>query len=121
MKGGLLNYNEGNGRRIRFLAKDEITSAPGTTFIEQYPYNLALGGNAALAIDHLFAPSTDFWDRSWIYCDHVVAAIHLESVQFGKRRRENSDVTFNAAVQTRGAQLDRCCRARRYPGSKSLA
>ena len=104
--GSLLNYNEGNGRRIRDDAKTEFpsrlqsgtSSDPATVFVETYPYDLVPGPNPAGAIDHLFTPSDNWWDRSWIFCDHVLAAIHLESLRFGKLRRTNSDNEFNAAV-----------------------
>jgi hypothetical protein len=104
--GSLLYYNEGNGRRIRDDAKTEFTSRPpsettsdpATVFVETYPYDLVPGVNPAGAIDHLFTPSDNWWDRSWIYCDQVLAAIHLESLRFGKLRRTNSDNEFNAAV-----------------------
>lgn len=102
--GALLNYNEGNARRIRDDAKNEFpsrlqtSSDPATFFAETYPYDLLPGPNPAGAIDHLFTPSDNWWDRSWIFCDHVLAAIHLESLRFGKLRRTNSDNEFNAAV-----------------------
>jgi hypothetical protein len=102
--GTLLNYNEGNGRRIRDDAKAEFPSRlptnpdPANFFVETYPYDLLPGPNPAAALDHLFTPSDNWWDRSWIFCDHVLAAIHLEALRFGKLRRTNSDNEFNAAV-----------------------
>lgn len=95
---GDLTYNEGNRRRIRAAAQSEFVPATGTGFIETYPYDLVPGAAPAQAIDHLFTPAEDWWDRSWIYCDHVLAAIHLESLRFGKLRREGNDNTFNSAV-----------------------
>jgi hypothetical protein len=96
--GTYLYYNEGNARRIRPAAATEFVSAAGTTFVQTYPYDLKPGGSPAAAIDHLFQASDDWWDRSWIYCDQVLAAIHLESLRFGKLRRTGNDTAFDAAV-----------------------
>jgi hypothetical protein len=96
--GRALYYNEGNGRRIRAAAATEFVPGTGTTFVQTYPYDLLPGGTPAAAIDHLFEPSPDWWDRSWIYCDQVIAAIHLESLRFGKLRRTGNDNAFDSAV-----------------------
>jgi hypothetical protein len=43
------------------------------------------------AIDSLMgdpaSPKTDYWDRAWMYCDHVIAALHIEALLFARRRR----------------------------------
>ena len=49
------------------------------------------------------------WNRAWLLCDHVVSAIHLESVLFGLRRPAtatnqplaSADDAFNALVALR--------------------
>lgn len=94
----LLTYN--GFHRIRNAAATEFVPAVGTTFAEKYPHDLVPGGSPATAVDHLFEPSADWWDRSWIYCDQVLAAIHVESLRFGKRRRTGNDNAFNAAVNS---------------------
>jgi hypothetical protein len=93
--GEVLYYNEGNKRRIRAAAQAEFVPASGA---DTYPYDLVPGTNPAQAIDDLFTPAEDWWDRSWIYCDHVLAALHIEALRFGKQRREGNDNTFNSAV-----------------------
>jgi hypothetical protein len=98
--GDNLYYNVDNGRRIRNAAAAGLVPALGLSFTETYPYDLLPGGNPAQVIDALFQPSDDFWDRSWIYCDHVLAALHIESLRFGKLRREGKDDTFNNAVNS---------------------
>jgi hypothetical protein len=35
----------------------------------------------------LFTRTSDFWGRAWMYCDHVICALHLEALRFGRRRR----------------------------------
>lgn len=98
--GSLLYYNEGNGSRIRAPAEPSFPNALGTDFVKTYPHDLLPGGTPATAIDRLFTASDDWWDRSWIYCDQVIAALHIESLRFGKLRRTGDDNAFNSAVNT---------------------
>jgi hypothetical protein len=65
------------------------------------------GRTPAQVIDDMFVPSPpnkweDWWGRTWMWCDHVVAAIHLEALLLGKRRREpvaaRKDDAFNAVA-----------------------
>jgi hypothetical protein len=96
--GGQLVYNEGNGMRIRNAAKAAFVTAsdPGE---DPYYYDvLPTVPDPAKALDDLFTPSTDYWDRSWIFCDHVIAALHMESLRFAKKRRLGDDSMFNAAI-----------------------
>lgn len=47
----------------------------------------------------LFHQTNDFWDRTWMYCDHVISALHMQSLRFGLRRRAGpavGDATFDA-------------------------
>jgi hypothetical protein len=57
-------------------------------------YNIDLqpvgGRTGAQAIDALFdttRPVTDRWERAWIWCDHTIAALHVEALLFALRRR----------------------------------
>ena len=43
---------------------------------------------------------TDRWTRCWLYCDHVIAALHFEALLFAMRRRDGSDTKFNDIVAT---------------------
>jgi hypothetical protein len=56
--------------------------------------------DAAAVIDNLFKPDTSWNGRSWLFCDHVISALHLESLLFAKRRRDPSgaDKKFNALM-----------------------
>lgn len=98
-----INYVEGNGRRIRTPADLAfVPAAPSEGDPNSYHYDfLPTTPDPAAAIDDLFTRSTDRWKRSWIFCDHVISAVHLESLRFGKKRRFNNDDLFNAAVQSR--------------------
>lgn len=78
-----------------------------------YPILLKPGGRAASAVFDDFIPSgmpvdasfEDFWQRSWIYCDHMIAALHLEALRFGHRRRTGSDADFDAACAAGDVKL----------------
>jgi hypothetical protein len=67
---------------------------------DTYIRNLTPATSAAAAIDSLFTPDPDWWGRSWLFCDHVLSALHIESLLFGLRRRTQppSDAAFNAVV-----------------------
>jgi len=64
-------------------------------------------GGGAAAIDALFdyhgIPRTDVWTRSWLWCDHVIAACNIEALLFGLRRRlADGEDRFNALVDGTG-------------------
>jgi hypothetical protein len=46
-------------------------------------------------VEFLFTPKTDFWDRSWLYCDQVGSLVNLEALWFGLKRRTKDDKAFN--------------------------
>src|SRR5690606_25971580 len=48
----------------------------------------------AEAVDLLFQTKANWWDRSWFFCDHVLAALQVEGLLFGLRRRGQLSV-FN--------------------------
>jgi hypothetical protein len=50
---------------------------------------------SAAAIDPKFE---DFFERNWMYCDIMLAALHLEGFRFSRLRRTGSDNDFNAAT-----------------------
>jgi hypothetical protein len=49
----------------------------------------------AQVIDLVFRSHVDWWERTWIWCDHTIAALHLESLLHAIRRRTGSDAEFN--------------------------
>jgi hypothetical protein len=53
-------------------------------------------------IDALFVPDSDWRNRHWLFCDHVISALHLEALLFAMRRRDpsNGDQKFNALTGT---------------------
>jgi len=98
---GTLNYAQSNvswGTRIRAAAAPSFSAPPPAWWGSDYGYAME-PTSGAQAIDALFTPSENFWDRSWIYCDEVLAALHLESLRFGKLRRlQDGDLSFNSAL-----------------------
>lgn len=62
------------------------------------------GSTGAAAVDALFdhtRPVTDMWERSWLWCDHVICALHIDALLFGLRRRftaATGEATFNNLV-----------------------
>jgi hypothetical protein len=110
---GRLLWNEPPYDGVRFPPR--LKPAPGADF-SQLPgvatpndvanYRLRMtppvGTPASAVVDQLFPGSelTDSWDRSWLFCDHVIAALHIEALRFAKHRREQSDATFDSILTT---------------------
>jgi hypothetical protein len=99
------------GTRFPLGLRDHWTRHPGagaTTNDDRGNYRLYMtpksGSNESDVVDLLFPAThlTDSWDRSWIFCDHVIAALHIEALRLAKRRREGTDVTFNSISTTAG-------------------
>jgi hypothetical protein len=113
VEGRRLMWNEPpyDGTRFPSPLKNHWARVPGagpTKNDDVGNYRLRMAPSAGLSasgvLDLLF-PSTDLtdsWDRSWIFCDHVIAALHIEALRFAKRRREQSDATFDAILTSRG-------------------
>jgi hypothetical protein len=66
----------------------------------KYWLDLKPSGSAAVAIDNLFTPNDDWWGRSWLFCDQVLDALHIEELLFALRRRTQppTNDVFNAFV-----------------------
>jgi hypothetical protein len=75
--------------------------SPGSRSYRQF---LAPSGRtAAQVIDDMFIPTPadkweDWWGRTWMWCDHVIAALHLDSLLLGRRRRDGNDTRFNDLI-----------------------
>lgn len=84
--------------RIRKDAAPSFSAPPPASWGNDYGYAME-PASGAKAIDDLFTHSEDWWDRSWIFCDEVLAALHLESLRFGKLRRlQDNDASFNSVL-----------------------
>jgi hypothetical protein len=64
------------------------------------------GKKGSAVIDTMFTPSPDWWDRTWLRCDHVASALHIEALLLGLRRRQGAsagEATFDGLVDGTGA------------------
>ena len=104
---GQLRYNVSNSR-FRPPAAPHWSKVNPT----DYGWKLTPQGISAGAAFDLLLPNTspvdpsfvDFWNRNWMFCDHMLAALHLDALRFGLRRLKGSDQDFNAAAGS-GAYL----------------
>jgi hypothetical protein len=86
------------GTRIRKDAEAAFSAPPPAWWGTDYGYAMD-PASGAKALDNLFDPAEDWWDRSWIFCDEVLAALHLDALRFAKLRRlQDNDASFNAAL-----------------------
>lgn len=65
------------------------------------------GQTGSQAIDQIFAiqgnQKEDVWERLWVWCDHAIAACHIEALLFALRRRlTNGEDRFNKLVTGSG-------------------
>lgn len=87
---GSVDHTSGDAAEYRFpptLHDDWKSLSADPYFIGLQP---VAPRNGAQAIDELFdhtRPVTNWWERSWLWCDHVIAALHTEALLFGLRRR----------------------------------
>ena len=58
--------------------------------------NPTLGVTAAQAVALMMRGKFNWWDRSWLFCDHVLCALHVDALAFALNRRNGgSDTEFN--------------------------
>lgn len=93
-----MHWIKSSDGKIRMPATTNAQIDPDWTGKPEYDRYLlpnATGGPAA-AIDRLFTPHEDWWERSWLFCDHVIAALQIDGLRFALRRRLGDDTAFNA-------------------------
>lgn len=73
--------------------------------LANYAWTMQLAGKTPAQIFDLMLPSTplpaeleDFWNRNWMFCDHTAAALEVEALRLGLRRRTGNDTEFNNAA-----------------------
>jgi hypothetical protein len=91
-----LEYNKGpQGFNFNGVLEPDLTYDPADNYYVQVtPVDLT----AAEIMDEFVRPDEDFWNRSWIFCDHAIAVTNLEALLLGLRRRDGNDTAFNAIV-----------------------
>jgi hypothetical protein len=50
--------------------------------------------------EEMFIPRGDFWDRSWMFCDHVGSLVNIVALGFALFRRTGDAVAFDAVMKT---------------------
>jgi hypothetical protein len=92
-----LIYNVGPEPGVQFAPPERSDWSPNKYFQDLTPDS---GHTAAGVIDTLFTPDPDWWGRSWLFCDHVISALHIEALLFGLRRADpaHGEEEFNSLV-----------------------
>jgi hypothetical protein len=52
------------------------------------------------AVDELMTPELDWWNRTWLYCDHVVDVLHLDALRFALKRSGNDAIFTGIPSET---------------------
>ncbi len=72
---------------------------------ERFRYTRIPGsGSMATALDTFFQARFNVWQRNWLFCDHSIAAMHLEALRFAMQRRGQGS-TFDTLVRPKGPFL----------------
>jgi hypothetical protein len=102
------------GGEIRFhLAVRLRPDAASLWRLDGYKINLDAGTTKASHAFDALVPNDqpvlpafgDFWERNWMFCDHMLATLHVEAMRFGRRRRTGDDVEFDGASGATGIHL----------------
>jgi hypothetical protein len=110
-------------------AKVQSSTTPADKLFWAYFRLINQGSKATDVLDALFVPDTIWTGRKWLFCDHVISALHLEALLFASRRRDpsNADQKFNALMGTPtgpisiGGFLDRVGASNAYGRLLSMA
>ena len=82
--------------RIPGMATPAWRLAPTRNWINFHPIPVM---EPADVIQEMFTPRSDFWDRSWLYCDQVGSLVNIEALWFATRRRTTNDDLFNTVMK----------------------
>lgn len=52
----------------------------------------------AAIIEDMMTPREDFWDRNWVYCEHVGSLVNITALGFALLRRTGNADAFNAVM-----------------------
>jgi len=78
---------------------------PNNTFYSRFPGTGPANPSLALALDALFGSELDIWQRAWLFCDHSIAAMHMEALLFAMGRRGQDAAAFDALVGAKSPKL----------------
>ncbi len=87
-----------NGSVTRFDGEPDVPSSTWLKGSDGYFRAPAPTESIASALDQLLKSRLNVWERAWLYCDHSIAALHLEALRFALLRR-TPVVDFDALVR----------------------
>jgi hypothetical protein len=110
-------------------ARIQSSTTPADKLFWAYFRLIDQGSKATDVLATLFKPDTVWTGRKWLFCDHVISALHLEALLFASRRRDpaGADQKFNALMGTPtgpisiGGFLDRVGASNAYGRLLSMA
>ena len=96
-----VHFNPPNQVRVR--ASPKVTAAwvmdRSKTWIRFRPSSAL---TPADVIELMFVPRADFWDRSWMFCDHVCSLVNIAALGFALLRRTGNVNAFNEVMNRSG-------------------
>ena len=100
-----------DGNRILWTDKENRPRPPAAWdwTVTDKPYLMTMltgGGASATQIFERLVPSAakvdavfeDFWQRNWLYCDMMIASLHVHALRVGRHRRTGTDADFDGAA-----------------------
>jgi len=80
-------------------------AAAGDWSWDDSDYVLTLTAQGSTAMDHIIPLDAkvdpafeDFFERNWMFCDIMLAALHMQGFRFSRLRKTGSDSDFNTAM-----------------------
>lgn len=92
---------------IRYFKRGRIRPPAAANWeLSDYKWTMKLNGKTPAQVFDLLVPSAapvsqdfeDFWQRNWLFCDHMAAALEVDALRFGLFRRTGSENEFNNAA-----------------------
>jgi len=81
------------------------SSSPNSNLYSRFPGTGPANPSLALALDALFGSELNIWQRTWLFCDHSIAAMHMEALRFAMGRRGQDAAAFDALVGPKSPKL----------------
>lgn len=99
-------FYEDDKEQVRFRKSGRVRQAAQDHWeLSGYKWTMKLNGKTPSEIFDLLMPSVspvtgfeDYWDRNWVFCDHMAAALHVDCLRFALHRRTGSETDFNNAA-----------------------
>lgn len=102
-----LRQQDGTTIPTRFLGEPQSLSTDWPISVDQnnpkYLYTRVpkVGANPSALLDTLMVSDTDVWKRTWLFCDHSVATLHLDALRFALLRQpQKNPIQFDGVVNS---------------------